>query len=154
MNLGRFLMFPPKSSTSAFNIAGLRYSEVGELHLIPDSDRLVSFSDPKLPPGAWADLGRWINTPAPDRTSDPKSNHTLRQIAVRERDFKGEGTTESLTSALRYDQTVPLAHLFLAASLEKETLQKTHNTANRTFHSAQPPFVVTLSMRWPEMTAA
>jgi hypothetical protein len=45
------------------------------------------------------------------RTLTPASKFTRRQIAARERD---SGYEEGLESALRYDPTVPLAHLLLA----------------------------------------
>ena len=108
----------------ARNFAGLRFSEDGEFHLIPDEERIAAITNPVLPAGPWADLAKWINSPMPYRTIDPKSKFTFRQIAERERDFDGNGTVESLESALRYDPTVPLARLFLAAAFEKADAAK------------------------------
>ena len=114
----------------ARNLSGLRFSENGELHLIPDHERIAAITSTALPVGPWTDLARWINTPAPQRTIDPKSKITLRQIAERERDFEGDGTVDSLESALRYDPTVPLARIFLAAVLEKtDALKESRNPA-------------------------
>ena len=121
----------PEILAWAGNFSGLRFGEDGELHLIPDEERLAAISNPALPAGPWADLAKWINTPAPQRTIDPKSRFTLRQIAERERDFDGNGTVESLESALRYDPTVPLARLFLAAALEKTDAAKEAKDRNQ-----------------------
>jgi WD40 repeat protein len=65
------------------------------------------------PPGddAWARLARWMMLSDGERTLDPLSNLTCREVAIRERDF---GSKESLESALRYDPAVPLARLLLA----------------------------------------
>ncbi|MES2466494.1 MAG: WD40 repeat domain-containing protein [Verrucomicrobiota bacterium] len=114
----------PRTIAWARAMAGLRFNEDGELGRIAESDRFVSLTNPDLPSGSWAELARWINTPVPHRTIDPKSALTLRQIAERERDFDGNGTVDSLESALRYDPTVPLARLFLAAALEKADARK------------------------------
>jgi WD40 repeat protein len=109
----------------ARSFSGIRFSEDGELHLIRDEERLATMTAVALPDGPWADLAKWINTPSPQRSIDPKLNITLRQIAERERDYTwpkgvGEGTLESLDSALRNDPTVPLARLILAGVLENE----------------------------------
>jgi hypothetical protein len=108
----------------ARNLAGLGFKENGELYVIPDGERLPIIASSSLPPGPWTDLAAWINTPAPHRKIDPKSKFTTRQIAERERDFDGDGNLESLESALRFDPTVPLVHLFLAAAMEKEDASK------------------------------
>ncbi len=109
----------PEILAWARNFSGLRFSENGELHPIPDDERMAPIANPVLPAGPWADLAKWIATPVPHRTTDPKSKLTFRQIAERERDFQSEGDVESLESALRYDTTLPLARLFLAAALER-----------------------------------
>lgn len=121
----------------ARNLSGLRFDEDGELHLIPDEDRIVAITTPDLPAGPWADLARWINTPAPKRTIDPKIGFTLRRIAESERDHTestgidkpigasiGAFDVETLESALRNDPTVPLARLILAGVLENEDAAK------------------------------
>jgi WD40 repeat protein/serine/threonine protein kinase len=106
----------------ARSFCGLRSSDDGEFHLIPDEERLAAMAAIALPDGRWAELAKWINTPSLQRATDLTSNVTLRQIAERERDDPGSGavngTLASLDSALNNDPTVPLARLFFAAGLE------------------------------------
>jgi tetratricopeptide (TPR) repeat protein len=105
----------------ARKVAGLRFSEDGDLQVIPLADRQATRAAPKLSAGRWADLATWLTTRGPNRKLSPKSPHTLREIAERERDF---GSRESLEPALQYDSTVPLARLMLAGVLEKENAEK------------------------------
>jgi hypothetical protein len=103
----------------ARQISGLEFDEDGEILVIADSRRVPGITSASLPAGPWADLGRWINTPPPNRTLDPKSNVTAREIAARERDFLGEESVEHLESALRYDPTLRIARLYLALGWEE-----------------------------------
>ena len=50
---------------------------------VGQDERLAAIANPVLPAVPWADLARWINTPVPQRTMDPKSKLTRRQIAER-----------------------------------------------------------------------
>ena len=97
---------------------GLRFNSDGELETVPYGDRWAEISTPNLPSGPWSELAHWINSPAPGRTLSPTSTHTLREIAERERDFNGNGTIDSLQSALEYDPTLPLARLLFAEAKE------------------------------------
>ncbi|MBU6179693.1 MAG: hypothetical protein KGR69_08500, partial [Verrucomicrobia bacterium] len=54
----------------------------------------------------------------PERTLTPESKSTLRQIAERERDFEPPSRA-AIESALRYDPSLPLAHILLAEAIEK-----------------------------------
>lgn len=114
----------------ARNLAGLSFNEDGEIYVIPDEERVRSMLRAELPPGPWSELKTWIGTPGPDRKVCAKSGVTFRQLAVRERDFNGDGNAESLDSALRYDSGIPLARLFLAAALEKNVAAKTPQDAD------------------------
>ena len=93
--------------TWAGHVAGLRFGEDGELYQIPDAERQAALTTTRLPSGPWAELARWLTAPLPHRALDLNSAFTPRRIAERERDFEGEGTVESLPSALRYDPSVP-----------------------------------------------
>jgi hypothetical protein len=53
----------------------------------------------------------------------PNSRFTCRQIAERERDSEPL-SREAIESALRYDPSVPLAHVLLAEVMEKEESAK------------------------------
>jgi WD40 repeat protein len=117
-------MVTPQILAWAQSFSGFRFTEEEELEVIPEGERLAGITTHGLPPGPWADLATWINTPAPLRTIDPKSSVTLRQIAERKRDFDGEGTVKSFEAALFYDTTVPLARLFLGVALEREDAGK------------------------------
>src|SRR5688500_2359930 len=64
-----------------------------------------------MAPHRWTKLARWLGQPVNQRTLTPDSNFTCRQLAERERD---SGFQEGIESALRYDPTVPLAHVLLA----------------------------------------
>ena len=117
---GKIQSVTPGILTWAKHLAGLRFTNDGQIEEISDAERLAGHREScaglKVP---GAILAVWINTPAPNHRIDPKSEFSARQIAERERDFDDEGNVESLESALRYDPTVPLARLFLAAALEK-----------------------------------
>lgn len=92
-------------------IAGLEFDADGQMKTMPDQQRLATLSEATLGEDAWAKLARWLVLPAEGRPLTPESNLTRRQMAERERD---SGTQEGIESALRYDPSVPLAHLMLA----------------------------------------
>ncbi len=92
-------------------VAGLQFDKDGQLTPIPDEQRLRILHEPTSDTDLWADLARWLALPVAERTLTPDSRFTCRQIAERERD---SGTEEGIESALRYDPSVPLAHLLLA----------------------------------------
>lgn len=93
-------------------IAGLELND-GKLREMPAEQRHAVLLLLQQPPGndEWAKLARWITQSANERTLTPDSKFTCRQIAERERD---SGFKEGIESALRYDPTVPLAHVLLA----------------------------------------
>ena len=99
--------------TRAHAIAGLEFDSDGKLRdILAEVRRAVLLEPPPQPANnAWAKLARWLVLPANDRTLTPDSMFTCRQIAERERD---SGFKEGIESALRYDPTVPLAHVLLA----------------------------------------
>lgn len=89
------------------------------MRTVPVDQRITPLVEP--PPGndSWARLARWLAQPAQERTLTPDSRFTCRQIAERERN---SGTKEGIDSSIRYDPTVPLAHVLLAeALLHKDT---------------------------------
>ena len=98
-------------------IAGLEFDADGQMNSIPADQRLTILYEPVLGDDSWAKLARWVVLPANERTLTPESKFTCRQIAERERD---SGFKEGLESALRYDSTVPLAHLLLAKFEENQ----------------------------------
>jgi hypothetical protein len=98
------------------HISGLRYSENGELEVVPNAERRTAILTPRLPAGDWQRLAEWIATPAPKRSIHPLTALTRRQVAESERDFAQDGVPSSLTSAINYDTTIPLARFLLSIS--------------------------------------
>jgi WD40 repeat protein len=96
---------------------GLRFDPDGEIKAIPAKERLKVLRQPRPDLDAWAKLARWIATPNSERTLTPESHFTCRQIAESERDAVPPNR-QALESAIRYDPSVPLAHLLLAEFLE------------------------------------
>jgi WD40 repeat protein/tetratricopeptide (TPR) repeat protein len=102
-------------------IAGLEFSEDGELVAMPNEARRSILLEETPGDDAWAKLARWLVMPSDKRTLTPNSPVTVRLIAERERD---SGTRKGLESALRYNPTVPLAHVLLAGVLAEEDAKK------------------------------
>lgn len=113
----------PPVLTWAQQIAGLRINDNAEFEPTEHEEPAANLIS-ALPPGPWSELATWLNSPAPWRTTHPGSKMTLRELAVQERDFQGDGTVASLESALRCDPSVPLGHLLLGAALEREEAEK------------------------------
>lgn len=95
----------------ALAVAGLMFAPDGTLISIPQEQRTASILPPPYGSSGWAKLARWLAQPANERTLTPDSKFTCRQISERERD---SGSKDGIESALRYDPTVPLAHVLLA----------------------------------------
>ena len=95
----------------AWAIAGLDFDTDGQMKGIPDEQRLMILCQRSPDNDPWTKFALWMVQPRNLRTLTPESNFTCRQIAERERDSE---TKEGIESALRYDPTVPLAHLLLA----------------------------------------
>ena len=92
-------------------IAGLDFDAAGQMQTIPAEKRRAILLEPLPDNDAWALLARWAVLPANERSFTPASKFTRRQLAERERD---SGYKEGIESALRYDPSVPLAHVLLA----------------------------------------
>lgn len=105
----------------AYAIAGMELSEDGELTALTEDNRCSVLFEERTGSDHWARLARWLVLPARERTLTPDSGVTVREIAERERD---SGTREGLESALRYDPSVPLAHVLLAGILAREDAKK------------------------------
>lgn len=101
----------------AQSVAGLKFDANGQLKTIPSQQRREEILI--TPPGddGWAKLARWLAQPANERTLDPESKFTWRQIAERERD------DSRFELALRCDPNVPLAHVLLAGEMVKRAEQ-------------------------------
>ncbi len=115
------LPVPPWFLERARAIAGLKFKNDGEMEPISLAQRLAVIHAPVEGDDAWARLARWMVQPARERKSTPDSQFTCRELAERERDF---GSPTSLESALRFDPSVPLAHLLLAGAYMGENISR------------------------------
>ena len=103
---------------------GIRFGDDGEMQVIPLDERLAGVRLTSRLPGIWRSLAIWLMDPSPDRPLSIYGGCTIRQTAERERDYQEEGTVASLTSALEYDNTLPLARMLLARALERDDAAK------------------------------
>jgi WD40 repeat protein/serine/threonine protein kinase len=114
-NLGSMLRLPEVTpgwvTDWARAIAGQGLNPEGAIKNISGEERIKMRYAPHEGDDPWSRLARWLATDPRKRTVSPDSTQTARQIAERERDFASK---ESVGAALRYDSTVPLAHLMLA----------------------------------------
>jgi hypothetical protein len=100
-------------------VAGFGFDAQGRLQRISGGQRFETLRQARPGDDVWSNLARWAAVPVPERTITPGSRFTLRQIAERERDFEPPSRA-SLESALRYDPSLPLAHVLLAEAIGNE----------------------------------
>jgi len=92
-------------------VAGWKFDAEGVMQPMPGEERVKILYASHNGDDPWSRLARWMASEPAQRTIDPDSPQTCREIAERERDFTDR---KSLESALRYDPSVPLARLMLA----------------------------------------
>lgn len=114
-----FLPVPEWMRRRAQAIAGIYFDANGEMQSISQESGHARLIEPVPGDDPWAALARWLVQSLTERKLTPNSSLTRRQLAEHERDT---GLLEGLQSALRFDTTVPLVHLLLAAH-EKETIR-------------------------------
>jgi hypothetical protein len=110
---------------------GLDFETQGGFREIPPGERLPLLRQARLGNDVWSKLARWAATPASERTLTPDSRFTCRQIAERERDWEPL-SLEAIESALRYDPSVPLAHLLLAEVIQTKEARKPREKRDET----------------------
>jgi len=89
-------------------INGLVVGEDGEMLMVPMGRRHSWTNFNHLPPGYWAEFGRWLGRKSSDRTLSVYSSRTLPEEAERERD---SGSDEGLVRALELDPRLTLVRL-------------------------------------------
>jgi WD40 repeat protein len=110
---------------------GLDFETERGFRMIPSEERLRLLRQPLPGDDVWSKLARWAAAPASERTLTPDSRFTCRQIAERERDSEPL-SLEAIESALRYDPSVPLAHLLLAEVIQTKEARKPREKRDET----------------------
>jgi hypothetical protein len=110
---------------------GLDFETQGGFREIPPEERLPLLRQAHLGDDVWSKLSRWAATPASERTLTPDSRFTCRQIAERERDSEPL-SLKAIESALRYDPSVPLAHVLLAEVIQTKEARKPREKRDET----------------------
>jgi len=107
---------PEDAQAWALALAGIRFDKDGRECGIPTAQRVQILRAGISGTNPWAGLARWVNDTSDQRTIDPLSKITCREIAER---GINEGTKEGLISAILYDSTAPLERLLIARYEEK-----------------------------------